>query len=160
MREEANRKVMINTNEHGDLFPEVPPQRMYVPVEDVTKTGSLSTLPSLKRSRRPVELLHLITRTLSPSRAYTQSFRSLLPRFTTMRIEGESESENPNQEHKRMQHSRAQALKLLITQNQSNPRLYGFGVLGVIALEVYDFGVALVSSMCWLGGIYSPQPLK
>jgi hypothetical protein len=29
---------------------------------------------------------------------------------------GESESENPNQEHKRMQHSRAQALKLLITQ--------------------------------------------
>jgi hypothetical protein len=74
-----------------------------------------------------------------------------------MRIEGESESENPNQEHKIMQHSRAQALKLLITQNQSNPRLYDFGVLGVIALEVYDFGVALVSSMCWLGVFIAPN---
>jgi hypothetical protein len=71
MREEANHKVMINTNKHDDLFSEVPPRRMYVPVEEVTKTGSLSTLPSLKRSQRPVELFHLITRTLSLARAST-----------------------------------------------------------------------------------------
>jgi hypothetical protein len=116
MREEANHKVLINTNERGDLFPEVPPRRIYVPIEEATKAGSLSTLPSLKRSRRPVEFAPLITRTLSPARSSTRSIRSLLPRFTTMRIGGESESENPNQEHKRMQHSRAQALKPLITQ--------------------------------------------
>ena len=29
--------------------------------------------------------------------------------------------------------------------------------LGVVALSVEMFGVALVSSMCWLGYIYSPQ---
>jgi hypothetical protein len=116
MREEANRKVLINTNEHGDLFPEVPPRKMYVPVEEATKAESLSTLPSLKRSRRPVEFVPLITRTLSLARTSTRSIRSLLPRFTTMRIWEESDSENSNQEHKRMQHSKAQALMLLITQ--------------------------------------------
>jgi hypothetical protein len=44
MREEINREVMINTNEHDDLFPEVPPRRIYVPVEEATKAGCLSTL--------------------------------------------------------------------------------------------------------------------
>jgi hypothetical protein len=32
-------------------------------------------------------------------------------------------------------------------------------MLGDVALEVWKVGVGLVFSMCWLEGIYSPQPL-
>jgi hypothetical protein len=32
-------------------------------------------------------------------------------------------------------------------------------MFGDVALEVWKVGVGLVFSMCWLGGIYSPQPL-
>jgi hypothetical protein len=35
-------KIMIKQR-HDDLFPEAPPQRMYVPIEESTKNGSLST---------------------------------------------------------------------------------------------------------------------
>jgi hypothetical protein len=35
---------MIKRKEHDDLFPGVPLQRTYVPVEVPTKDGSLSTL--------------------------------------------------------------------------------------------------------------------
>jgi hypothetical protein len=37
--EESNRKVMINTNEHNDLFPEVRFQRTYSPLRRPHRSG-------------------------------------------------------------------------------------------------------------------------
>jgi hypothetical protein len=49
-RGEINRVMKINTNEHGDLFPEVRCQGTYVLlVEEATKAGSIPTL-SLSQS--------------------------------------------------------------------------------------------------------------
>jgi hypothetical protein len=52
---------------HDDLFYRGSVLANLLPVEVVTKTGPLSTLPSLKRSLRPSELLFSIKRdTKSP----------------------------------------------------------------------------------------------
>jgi hypothetical protein len=58
---------------HKDLFYRGSVLANLLPVEVVTKTGSLSTLPSLKRSLGPSELLLLNQREQSfPARATTQ----------------------------------------------------------------------------------------
>jgi hypothetical protein len=105
---------LINTNEHGNLFSEVPPRRVYVPVEEVTKTGSLSTLPSLKRSWRPVELLlHYLGDTKSRKGLHTK-FRSLLPHFTNERIRAtERENNQSSNDHKTLQQLNVLAAKSL-----------------------------------------------
>jgi hypothetical protein len=46
----------INTREHSDLIYRGSVPKNLVPVEEATKAGSISTLPSLKRSLRLDEL--------------------------------------------------------------------------------------------------------
>ena len=56
-REKTNRMVMINTNEHDDLFPEVRFQWTYSPSRRPQRPGLFQPFPSLKRSPGPSELL-------------------------------------------------------------------------------------------------------
>ena len=59
-RERAQNKSQANNEvRHADLFYRVSVLSNLLPVEEATKAGSLSTLPSLKRSLRPSELLFL-----------------------------------------------------------------------------------------------------
>jgi hypothetical protein len=51
--EESNRKIMINTNEHKDLFPDVWFRRTYSPLRRPHRSGLFQPFPSLKRSLRP-----------------------------------------------------------------------------------------------------------
>jgi hypothetical protein len=56
-RERENKSNGNQADEHDDLFYQASVPKNLIPVEVVTKTGSLSTLsPSLKRSLRPSEL--------------------------------------------------------------------------------------------------------
>jgi hypothetical protein len=55
-RGETNR-VKINTNEHGDLFPEVRFQGTYSPLRRPQRSSLFQPFLSLNRSLRPVELL-------------------------------------------------------------------------------------------------------
>jgi hypothetical protein len=59
---ESNRKVMINTKEHDDLFPEVRFQSTYFLFRRPCKLGLFQPFPSLKWSLRPVECFFLISR--------------------------------------------------------------------------------------------------
>ena len=57
-RERAQNKSQANKQvRHGDLFYRGSVLANLLPVEEATKAGSLSTLPSLKRSLGPSELL-------------------------------------------------------------------------------------------------------
>jgi hypothetical protein len=57
-RERAQNKSQANNEvRHADLFYRGSVLSNLLPVEEATKAGSLSTLPSLKRSLRPSELL-------------------------------------------------------------------------------------------------------
>jgi hypothetical protein len=57
-RERAQNKSQANNEvRHADLFYRGSVLSNLLPVEEATKAGSLSTLPSLKRSFRPSELL-------------------------------------------------------------------------------------------------------
>ena len=73
-QERAQNKSQVNKQvRHGDLFYRGSVLANLLPVEEATKAGSLSTLPSLKRSLRPSELLfsnHLGIEL--PARATTQ----------------------------------------------------------------------------------------
>ena len=75
-RERAQNKSQANKQErHGDLFYRGSVLANLLPVEEATKAGSLSTLPSLKRSLGPSELSFFsINREQNfPARATTQS---------------------------------------------------------------------------------------
>ena len=68
-----NKSQANNEVRHGDLFYRGSVLANLLPVEEATKAGSLSTLPSLKRSLGPSELLfsnHLGIKL--PARATTQ----------------------------------------------------------------------------------------
>ena len=54
-KSQANKQMR-----HGDLFYRGSVLANLLPVEEATKAGSLSTLPSLKRSLRPSELSFLL----------------------------------------------------------------------------------------------------
>src|SRR5688500_20137444 len=57
-RERAQNKSQANKRvRHGDLFYRGSVLANLLPVEEATKAGSLSTLPSLKRSLGPSDLL-------------------------------------------------------------------------------------------------------
>ena len=59
-QERAQNKSQANKQvRHGDLFYRGSVLANLLPVEEATKAGSLSTLPSLKRSLGPSELLFL-----------------------------------------------------------------------------------------------------
>jgi hypothetical protein len=60
-REETNRVMKINTNEHSDLFPEVRFQGTYSPLRRPQRLVYSNPF-SLNRSLRPVECFFLITR--------------------------------------------------------------------------------------------------
>jgi hypothetical protein len=62
VEEESNRKVMIITNEHNDLFPEVRFQRTYSWLRRSHRPGLFQPFPSLKQSLRPVDCFSLISR--------------------------------------------------------------------------------------------------
>jgi hypothetical protein len=61
-REGKTNQSRNKADEHGDLFYRGSVLKNLVPVEVVTKTGSLSTLSLLKRSLRPSEASSLISR--------------------------------------------------------------------------------------------------
>jgi hypothetical protein len=61
-REETNRVMKININEHSDLFPVVWFQRTYSPLRRPQRSGLFQPFLSLNRSLRPVECFFLITR--------------------------------------------------------------------------------------------------
>ena len=62
-RERVQNKSQANKQvRHGDLFYRGSVLSNLLPVEEATKAGSLSTLPSLKRSLGPSELLFSINR--------------------------------------------------------------------------------------------------
>ena len=73
-RERAQNKSQANKQvRHGDLFYRGSVLANLLPVEEATKAGSLSTLPSLKRSHGPSELSLLNqTGTNFPARTTTQ----------------------------------------------------------------------------------------
>jgi hypothetical protein len=54
-----NKSQANNEVRHADLFYRGSVLSNLLPVEEATKAGSLSTLPSLKRSPEPSELLFL-----------------------------------------------------------------------------------------------------
>ena len=56
-REAQNKSQANKQVRHGDLFYRGSVLANLLPVEEATKAGSLSTLPSLKRSLGPSELL-------------------------------------------------------------------------------------------------------
>ena len=56
-REGENKSQANNEVRHADLFYRGSVLSNLLPVEEATKAGSLSTLPSLKRSHGPSELL-------------------------------------------------------------------------------------------------------
>jgi hypothetical protein len=61
-KERGNNSTRIEASEHGDLFYGGSVPKNLVPIEEVTKTGSISTLSlSLKRSLRPSEPSSLIS---------------------------------------------------------------------------------------------------
>jgi hypothetical protein len=60
-REETNRVMKINTNEHGDLFPVVQFQGTYSLLRRPQRLGLFQPFPSLIQSLRPVECFFLIT---------------------------------------------------------------------------------------------------
>jgi hypothetical protein len=60
--EESNQKVIINTNEHNDLFPKVWFQKTYSPLWRPRRPGLFQPFHSLKRSLRSVECFSLISR--------------------------------------------------------------------------------------------------
>jgi hypothetical protein len=61
-QERAQNKSQVNKQvRHGDLFYRGSVLANLLPVEEATKAGSLSTLPSLKRSTDRVSFLFLIT---------------------------------------------------------------------------------------------------
>jgi hypothetical protein len=61
-RERAQNKSQVNKQvRHGDLFYRGSVLANLLPVEEATKAGSLSTLPSLKRSTDRVSFLFSIT---------------------------------------------------------------------------------------------------
>jgi hypothetical protein len=61
-RGETNQVMKINTNEHGDLFPDVWFQRTYSSLRRAQRPGLFQPFPSFNRSLRPVECFFLITR--------------------------------------------------------------------------------------------------
>jgi hypothetical protein len=61
-RKETNRVLKINTNEHGDLFPEVRFQETYSPLRRPQRSGLFQPFPSLNQSLRSVGCFFLITR--------------------------------------------------------------------------------------------------
>jgi hypothetical protein len=61
-REETNPVMKINTNEQGDLFPEVRFQGTYSPLRRPQRSGLFQPFSSLNQSLRPVECFFLITR--------------------------------------------------------------------------------------------------
>jgi hypothetical protein len=75
--------------------------------------GPFQLFPSLKQSQRPIEFSSLLGDTKSCKDLHTKK-QSLLLNYTTCEngSESESEIENPKKEHKRLQHSRTQALSL------------------------------------------------
>ena len=73
-RGRENKSQASNEVRHVDLFYRGSVLSNLLPIEEATKAGSLSTLPSLKRSLGPSELLLLNqTGTKLPTRATTQS---------------------------------------------------------------------------------------
>jgi hypothetical protein len=62
VEEESNHKVMINTNEYNDLFPEVQFHRTYSLLSMPRRPGLFQPIPSLKRPLRSVECFSLISR--------------------------------------------------------------------------------------------------
>jgi hypothetical protein len=60
--EKSNRKVIINTNEHDDLFPEVRLRRTYSTSRRPRRLGLFQPFPSLRMPLRPVECFSLISR--------------------------------------------------------------------------------------------------
>jgi hypothetical protein len=71
-REETNRMVMINTNEHDDLFPEDWSQWTYSPLRRPQRLSLFQPFLSLNRSLRPVECFFLISRVTDLTRITTQ----------------------------------------------------------------------------------------
>jgi hypothetical protein len=73
----------------------------------------------------------------------------------------ESVSEKETQEHKnhinKFKNNSPQGTNNSKTQISWMRNLGGFEWLRVIAINVWMFGVALVSSICWFGCIYSPN---
>jgi hypothetical protein len=55
-REEINRVMKINTNEHGDLFPKVRFQRAYSPLMRPQMPSLFQPYPSLNQSLRSIEV--------------------------------------------------------------------------------------------------------
>jgi hypothetical protein len=76
-REETNREMKINTNEHDDLFPEVRFQGTYFPLRRPQRPGLFQPFPFLNRSLRPVECFLLIKR-VTKTRKDHHTIRCLL----------------------------------------------------------------------------------
>jgi hypothetical protein len=98
---------MINTNEHGDLFPMVWFGRTYSPLRRSGRPDLFQPFPSLKRPPRPVELASLSRGHRVPQGPPHKELKSLVSLYNQ---ENKSEREENNQssnDHKTMQHSNA-----------------------------------------------------
>jgi hypothetical protein len=69
---------------------------------------------------------------------------------------GESENKNQNKSIRTCNTQKHKALSLS-NSNRLDRRLRGFECMTDVALNVWRFGVALLSSMCWLGVFITPN---
>jgi hypothetical protein len=146
---------MITHKEHDDLFTEVRLRITYVLVEESTKDGVLSTL-FLSHSVMETDWVFYSSQRDIKSRKDQHTLRHLLLVLQQWDW-GWERDQKPKQEYRNLQHSNAQAAKSLKTWTGRMRRWYGFECVWDVALNVWRFGVPLLSSMCWFGCIYSPN---
>jgi hypothetical protein len=100
--EEPNHKERINAMNTRDLFPMVRFLRTYSPLRSPLRMGLFQPFTSLNRLQRPIECSSLLGDTKFRKDLHTKKLSHLL-QFTTCENGGESENQNPKQEHKTLQ---------------------------------------------------------
>jgi hypothetical protein len=145
---------MIKHKEHDNLFTEVRLWSTYVPVEESTKDGVLSTL-FLSHSVMETDWVFFSSQRDIKSRKDQHTLRHLLLVLQQWDW-GESDIENQNKSTITCNTQMHKPLSLKTRTGQMR-RWYGFECVWDVALNVWRFGVPLVSSMRWFGGIYSPN---
>jgi hypothetical protein len=111
-REETNRVMKINTNEHGDLFLNVRFQRTYSPLWRPQRAGLFQPFLSLNRSLRPVECFFLTTRVTKTPQGSPHNYVSLACFTKHLRsLEREEESNQATRATKETQITLSQVTK-------------------------------------------------
>jgi hypothetical protein len=132
-RERAQNKSQANKQvRHGDLFYRGSVLANLLPVEEATKAGSLSTLPSLKRSTDRVSFLFSITWNTKFPQGSPQDW-CLLPRLQVSLIANERIKKEESNPSARARKNTSKSLSLITMALCGVWR--GFDLFGVSRIE-------------------------